>query len=179
MPDSHDRGRNELDPALDEMLSALLDGELDAATERELRARLVSDAGLAQRLAELEAVDAQLRALPSPAVPNDLRDRLRARIERDDPPQDALAPPQRARRRWPAPAVGAALAAGLAIYLVTSPPRGGRDEAARDPDTALAEIPDDELAIAIDYDTLRDFELIDQLELLEALADYEDTESSG
>ena len=79
MPD-----RELLDLATDEALSALVDGELDTAAERALHERAESEPALARRLAELEAVDSQLRALPVPEVPADLRARLRARIAAED-----------------------------------------------------------------------------------------------
>ena len=67
-------------PSIDEPLSALLDGELDPAQERALRARIAAEPRLALRLAELEGVDAAVRELPAPEVPTDLRARLAARI---------------------------------------------------------------------------------------------------
>ncbi len=50
----------------------------------------------------------------------------------------------------------------------------GVDEVAIAPDAADLEPDAAELALAFDYDALRDFEVIDQLELLEVLAAYED-----
>jgi len=91
------------------------------------------------------------------------------------------------RRRRPSRAVWAAtasLAAGLALYLVfglprQSPPGEIRLARSEADSLALPEIPDDELAIALDYEALRDFDLIDQLELLEVLAAVEDSETPG
>jgi hypothetical protein len=212
--------RGLLDPATDEALSALVDGELDPAAASALRERAASEPALARRLEELEAVDARLRALPAPPVSADLRERLRARIEaenaNDSPPLGRAA---RARRvPW---AIGFGLAAGLALYLWVGGPREpepaepGGSRIAREPVPAPlapppapltpepgelriadasgppepeaddpgaldeSELADDELAIALELDALRDFELIDQLELLEALAAAADAETSG
>ena len=98
----------------------------------------------------------------------------------------------------------AALAAGLALYLVVGSPgdvvegpqslpeiaheEPGISAPVVDEPSAVAEheavaelegVADEELAIALEYETLRDFEVIDQLELLEALAAYEERESRG
>ena len=170
--------RGPLDPATDEALSALVDGELDASSARALRQRAESEPAIALRLAELEAIDAQLRALPAPEVPVDLPARLRARIsaQSDSPlrPITRVGPvrPQRRAHRLPW-VVGAALAAGLALYLAIDLPQ--------DPErlAEASDVADDELAIAFEYEALRDFELIDQLELLEVLAAAADTEASG
>lgn len=235
---------------LDEQLSQLIDGELDAASARALRARVAQSPALARRLAELESVDEALRALPAPQVPSDLRLRLRARIGRvaseEAAPDPALVPASGAvhvpRRRRPAWIAAAALAASVALVIVLAlrggppgadpaapetdvarapaPAPGGeatsraaladaaaRDRATSDPGervetagsiasaagdapttetvapTRLEELveatPDEELAIALDYDALRDFEIIDQLELLEALAALDDAGASG
>jgi hypothetical protein len=69
--------------------------------------------------------------------------------------------------------VGAALAAGLALYLAIDLPQDSERLA------EASDVADDELAIAFEYEALRDFELIDQLELLEVLAAAADTEASG
>jgi hypothetical protein len=188
--------RERIDPATDEQLSALVDGELGADEERALRARVAAEPELARRLAALEAVDARLRALPAPALPRDLRARLQARIDAE-PAAALVKRPSRIGA-----AVGLALAAGLAATLYLASPRaphepsepadrlprianaprsaasdeidlddGGSAVPSRGEPLAAAPEPSNaELAIAFELDALRDFDLIDQLELLEALA---------
>jgi anti-sigma factor RsiW len=68
-------------PELEERLSALLDGELSAQEAEALREEIARRPELARRLAELAAVDAELRALPERPVPVDLRARLGARVD--------------------------------------------------------------------------------------------------
>jgi anti-sigma factor RsiW len=102
------------------------------------------------------------------------------------------------RRRWiPLAATALAAAASLALYLLVARPRPAQEEppvavverpapereiARREPPAqpgtevpeadleAIAAASDDELALALDLDTLADFEVIERLELLEALS---------
>jgi anti-sigma factor RsiW len=85
---------------LDEALSALLDGELDAAAEAELRARLERSPEAASRLRELEGVDSALRGVPEPEVPGDLLARVHA-AARSESPARAVAPPVAGGAGWP------------------------------------------------------------------------------
>jgi anti-sigma factor RsiW len=176
--------------ACEEDLSALIDGELAAGREALLRDHLAGCARCGARLAALRAVDAGLAALPAPAVPEDLRARLEARIAAAD--VDARAPGRAApprRRRWLATRAWGALAAAgaaIALYLAVAgdenarlpapapepqvaqtPPAGsGREPAV----LALDAEPADDLAVALDLDTVEDLEVIANLELLQALA---------
>ncbi len=172
--------RTPLDPALDEALSSLVDGELDEPRARELRERAESEPRIGRRLAELESVDRQLRALPLPQVPLSLRAKLQQRIDAEARAAAPAVVRRLPRTRWAAGAAGTALAAGFALYLVlgTPPREPGFARSEADPLREL-EISDDELAIALDYEALRNFELIDQLELLEALAASEEAEKAG
>jgi anti-sigma factor RsiW len=106
-----------MSPELDAKLSALLDDELPAEEAAALRAEIARRPELAARLAELAAVDAELRALPERPLPADLRARLGARIHAERTTSARSAPPPR-RRRW-IPA--AALAAAAALALVVLP----------------------------------------------------------
>jgi len=110
---------------LDEKLSALLDGELSATEQAELRARLERSPELRARLEALRQVDARLRALPARQVPGDLAERLRARIAAEpreaDGAVDSLARAPRAGGR-----VGSGSAPGIrAPERATSPRRRG------------------------------------------------------
>lgn len=140
---------------LEEDLSAWIDGELTPERESELRERLASDPVLAARLAELEAVSEQLRALPVPQPSPALRDTIRTSL--DD---------ERARRPgWVAPlATGVALAASLVLYFAVAPGGGGSEE-------LLEAATDEEIGIAIEYDVLADLELIEDLDVLEWMAE--------
>jgi anti-sigma factor RsiW len=95
---------------LDARLCALLDGELAPAEAAQLRAEIAQRPELAARLAALAAVDDELRALPEPPVPGELRARLAQRIRAEGVRR--MMP--RTRRRWLAAAALAAAAAALA-----------------------------------------------------------------
>lgn len=168
------------DVNLDEDLSALLDGELSPQRESELRARMVGEPALAARLAELERVDLALRAMPAEAPSPELRASLRAKLEAAatapaDNPRSVTHP----RRLLPSWAGGTlAAAAALALYLVVS---SGNDsildaEPARIADV-LASATDEEIGIALEFETLADLEVIEDLELLELMVELEEEEA--
>ena len=171
------------DVNLDEDLSALLDGELSPQRESELRARMVGEPALAARGAELERVDLALRAMPAEAPSPGLRASLRAKREAAatapaDNPRSVTHP----RRLLPSWAGGtlaaAAAAAALALYLAVS---SGSDsildaEPARIADV-LASATDEEIGIALEFETLADLEVIEDLELLELMVELEEEEA--
>ena len=168
------------DVNLDEDLSALLDGELSPQRESELRARMVGAPALAARLAELERVDLALRAMPAEAPSPGLRASLRAKLEAAatapaDNPRSVTHP----RRLLPSWAGGTlAAAAALALYLAVS---SGNDsildaEPARIADV-LASATDEEIGIALEFETLADLEVIEDLELLELMVELEEEEA--
>ena len=121
----------------DVLLSAWLDGELEAEAALALEERLATDTELAARLRALQRVDEGLRALPEAAVPGGARDRLRARIEAEpqerrdaEPLRPAHAerpsrPPPLARpgrlRRSRLPAVVGLAAAAALLFLLLRP----------------------------------------------------------
>ncbi|MCH2184374.1 hypothetical protein MK280_00720 [Myxococcota bacterium] len=120
-------------PELDAELSALLDGELEDEAAEALRARMIEEPALAGRLAELGAADGSLRQwgeeqLPAPERLIALRENLQRRIEAEpaesEPQRDSSGTHQarvlRLPVRWRAP-VAAALAAGLALFLLSRP----------------------------------------------------------
>ena len=168
------------DVNLDQDLSALLDGELSPQRESELRARMVGGPALAARLAELERVDLALRAMPAEAPSPGLRASLRAKLEAAatapaDNPRSVTHP----RRLLPSWAGGTlAAAAALALYLAVS---SGNDsildaEPARIADV-LASATDEEIGIALEFETLADLEVIEDLELLELMVELEEEEA--
>ena len=168
------------DVNLDEDLSALLDGELSPQRESELRARMVGEPALAARLVELERVDLALRAMPAEAPSPELRASLRAKLEAAatapaDNPRSVTHP----RRLLPSWAGGTlAAAAALALYLAVS---SGSDsildaEPARIADV-LASATDEEIGIALEFETLADLEVIEDLELLELMVELEEEEA--
>ncbi len=106
-----------MNPELEAQLSALLDGELSSEAEASLREELARSPQLAARLAELEATDAALRALPVRPVPTSAKAQLRARIASDS----QASPPPRRRRRFLAVAAAAAAAAALAWLALPGP----------------------------------------------------------
>jgi anti-sigma factor RsiW len=113
--------------AYEEDLSALLDGELAAEREEEIRAHVAGCPRCGPRLAELERVDALLASTPLPALRPGLRERLEVRLRQEERREEAesrgrkagrLGPPP--ARRWlarPAWGIAAAAAAALALYL--------------------------------------------------------------
>lgn len=114
---SEDRSR------FDEDLSVLIDGELDAEREAELRAELERDPQLAARFEALSAVDVSLRATPARAVPDDLRARLQTRIDAapspaNTPARGRIVTTAPRRRRWRAAPAVALVALAAAIVLV-------------------------------------------------------------
>ena len=89
--DRRHRGEGVVDlGAWDADLSALLDGELDAAAERAVRERIAADPELAERFAQLGEADALLRRaaadLPDEARLARIREGLHARIEAEGAP---------------------------------------------------------------------------------------------
>lgn len=160
---------------LDVDLSAWIDGELAPEREAELRARLAAEPELAARRAALEQVDTAVRSLPMPEPTAGLREGLRERIR-----AEGAHVPDFGRRRalW----LGAAFAAAAALLLFLLTP-----EAARPPlhpvdggslatgDTGdLEQASDEEIGIALDYETLADLDVIEDLELLELMVELED-----
>ncbi len=168
------------DVTLDEDLSALLDGELSPERESELRARIAGEPALAARLAELEGVDGALRAMPTEAPSEELRASLRVSLEGEGTvPADRLRSLGDRRRLAPGWIGGAlAAAAALALYLAVS---SGSDfgfgpEPARIADS-LADATDEEIGIALEYETLADLDVIEDLELLELMIELEEEEA--
>lgn len=114
-----------------DQLSALADGALSPAEEREVRAHLAACALCREAEARLRSVASLLAALPAPPQPSpDFEARLEARLE-------ALAPARRAPRarrpgwRWRfAVPVAAAAAAAVAVVVTV------RHEHARERDVA-------------------------------------------
>ena len=135
-------------------LSAWIDRELPDARSAEVAAHVASCAACRAQVDGLRRTDRELRAIPLRDLrPDALAEVLRraaggARRERP-----------RAIRWAPWAAGAAAAAAAVALYL-----------ASRDPlDAASPE----ELAVAIDLDTVEDLEVIANLEVLEAMVAQE------
>jgi len=161
------------DTAFEQDLSMLLDGELDASRERDVRNHLEACAHCRRQLAAFEAVDQTLHGTALPPVPPGLRTRIEHAIEREsvlapNDPRDAAAAdtPQRTRSGrawgsvfWRAGAPLLALAASLAIYL-----------AFHQPSIDLDGVSEEEIAVALELDKIRDLDVIANLELAERLA---------
>ena len=192
--------RENAEHALDVELSALLDGELEPEREAALRRRLASDDALAERFDSFQRLDAALRDLPARELPGDLAGRLRERIAAEGARDEGAAPPRSSpaalrfaapRRRgrglrWGLPAAAAALAAGVALVVLWQGPVDEGTVALQPPaqsDQALLEeldaAPDEDLALALELETLGDLEVIEDLDLLELLIAAELPESGG
>jgi hypothetical protein len=93
----------------DELLSALLDGQLDEPTRLAVEQALANDPGARVRLERMRHADALLRTA-IPAQPARADDPVAARIEQRDAP--------RARRWLSTPAIAASLVAGVCGVLL-------------------------------------------------------------
>lgn len=111
-------------PISEELLSAYLDGELSPAERADVERSLEESPGLREHLEELAEICRAVRSLHCPCAPEDLRhDVLRAVSQRDArSPAPAVRKPL--RRAWIWSGVGTALAACVAIVLISSPRRG-------------------------------------------------------
>jgi len=150
-------------------LSAWIDGELDARREAEIRAHLAGCAGCAATLDALRGVDLALAGVGASQVPDDLLDRTLRRVEGEA--GASMKERRSISARWLRPAL--ALAASLALYLAVTgndaPPELADGAGAPAPGTALDEISEDELAVLLELDTIEDYDVIANLEVLEHL----------
>jgi len=123
----------------DEDLSALIDAELNAEREAEVRAHVEGCPRCALRLAALGNVDLALADVPAPEVPADLSRRLAARLASEAPRRAQTAPPgaeRRGRGLRVAGGLAAAAAVGLAVFLGLPD-----EEPERGPQLARAPVP--------------------------------------
>jgi anti-sigma factor RsiW len=153
----------------DEELSALIDGELEPEHAAALRERLGREPALARRLAGFERVDAALRALPALQPAASAQAELRARVGRvgvdgRSPRIAAAGQP----RFWAGAAIAAA-ATGIVFLLLP----GSLPEEPALADATLAEATEEEIGIALHFETLAEFDVIEDLELLELLDELE------
>jgi negative regulator of sigma E activity len=181
--------------ALLEQLSAWIDGELDPESERELEAALRTSSTLEAALHELKAVDAALRELPIRDT-SALLARTRARLDAEfrGAPTSKRVQPRRIAPRRPAhwsrlvALAGTSAAAAVALWLwtvrdVSQQPRAPQPIAHRDAapaEIAMQDASDEELELLLTLDAFgvgagegSDLELIEQLELVEALAELD------
>jgi anti-sigma factor RsiW len=173
---------------VDEDLSALLDGELEEARAQPLRDRIAREPALALRFAELGHLDVSLRGVAEETVTSErvaaMRAGLQRRLDAESPaPQGAdddggaRVLSLRRHTRWVAP-FAAALAAGAALYLALGPsPDAPASLGAGSDAGLLAAVSDEEIAIALEYETLADLEVIEQLDVLELLAAVDPSEA--
>jgi len=158
-------------------LSALLDDELTPERAAEVRAHSRACQSCGGRLARLARVDAALALAPAPAVPPSLRGRLEARLASAREADTTARRPARLgapRRAWRGRAAGAlaAAAAGVALYLAIATREAARPEAAPSPVQVarpldLGSVPEEEIGLALEIETVEDLEVIANLELLE------------
>jgi len=175
--------------------SAYLDGELAAEREALLPAHQPDCEVCTRRLEALRAADSVLRSeLGALEVPSDLRARVQARIDADTVTSLATVREQRGlltRLRAPIGAGLLAAAAAAAVYLAVSretpltphtepaerrvavqsiePPPPTVPESVGIPETPLDAASEEELAVALELETIEDLDVIANLDLLEAL----------
>ena len=104
---------------------------------------------------------------PAPTPARETPEPARLELAREPEPAAAPDPPESVAPERPGGADPTRLADAPA------------EDAAQLADAPAEDAEDGELALALDYELLRDFEVIDQLELLEVLAAYEDLEGEG
>jgi anti-sigma factor RsiW len=141
-------------------LSAWIDRELPAARAAAVAAHVAACAACRAQVEELRRADGALRAVPLREMPPGALAEVLRRAERGARGEAGRASVSRGRLlRWAA-APAAAAAAGVAIYLVVRPTLRDAELDAASPE---------ELAVAIDLDTVEDLEVIANLEVLEAI----------
>jgi len=176
----------------DEELSALIDGELEPEHAAALRERLGREPALARRLAGFERVDAALRALPALQPAASAQAELRARVGRVGVGRVGVGrvgvgrvgvgrvgvdsrSPRIAAAGQPRFWAGAAIAAA-ATWIVFLLLPGSLPEEPALADATLAEATEEEIGIALHFETLAELDVIEDLELLELLAELEEAE---
>jgi hypothetical protein len=180
-----------LDRERDEELSALVDGQLDPEREERLRAEVASDSRLSRRLEDFERVNAALRALPpvehSQQRLSHLRDRVLAQRPAGAGPAATVGRLRRALRSASGPTWGALAAlaasgvAALVLAQLLGPESGGAPEHValeQELERELADLADEDIGVALEFDTLSDYELVEDLELLELLEALSEGERS-
>jgi anti-sigma factor RsiW len=108
----------------EEDLSALLDGELDAARSAGVQAHTAACPACARRLAALRAMDVTLQGVAASPLAGEAERlaRVRAGVLAELRGGARAAAPPRRRRRWLAPALaGAAAAAAAALFALREP----------------------------------------------------------
>ena len=111
----------------DDLLTAYLTGELDAADAAALEERLLADPGLAARLDALADALVALQGLDDVDVPDGFEQRLAQRLEAESNVVDLAQARQRRARRWYAVGSAAAILAAVTVVGVGFLPRGGQD----------------------------------------------------
>lgn len=182
-PEAGDTER-EIRDALDRAISDAMDDALPPAEQAALRERIAAEPEVAERVRAFQAVDEAIRDLAE-------ADRAAAETSAVDAAgladlQARIGGPARGGRsgRW-APAAALVAAAAAAILLW----RAGEETTAHDPagstpvaGTELGEQLEEEVSVALGYGEeievlpdvpIEDFEVVDQLELLEFLAQRE------
>jgi anti-sigma factor RsiW len=165
--------------AYEEELSAFVDDELAPDRRAEVEAHLDACPGCRRRLEALCDVDLALASAPLPPVSRELARRVSERVAARPDAATAREPHgARARRRplWRPAALAAAACALLALYLGLRPadaPPPARPDAAPGVAAALEELPDEELALLLDLETLEDLGVIANLDLLEQIVELE------
>ena len=177
MRDTIDRPGDAASERIDGLISAAMDGELEAVERAELDHLIATDSSVAARVQALHRVDEELRELGREAVDGlaleEGFDALRARIAVD----------RAARPRWLVAPIAAA--AAFFLFLSVSPrpegivPEVGADDPLSDAELALAlgYVEGPEGGSPLSGIPLDDFEIVEQLELLDYLSILEAKES--
>ena len=153
----------------DGMTLAFVDGELSAERDAQLRGELREDPNLRAQLATLERVDSALRSFQLREAPAGLLPELKAKLRAEEP--------QRARTRLVLlRSAGGVLAAAAAVvlYLAVTTDTARIEPASIAAADGFAEISDEDIGIAFEYETLENIEVLENLEALELLLAQDD-----
>ena len=160
----------------EEALSALLDGELSAEREEEIRLRMANDPALAARCAEMAEVNGLLQTLaepqPEPERLQRMHEELRARIQNESadstermgesrPAKVIPLVPRRARNLVMATA---AMAAALALYLVMGQRGEGPIPVSPSEPVSVAKSPTPEAVAPVAPETIVDSSVLEEVE---------------
>jgi anti-sigma factor RsiW len=185
--DGRDLELDQICHSLREELSAYIDGELSVEREAAVGQHLSSCSACSAFLANLNSVDNLLLGLQAPDVPGllltSIKDQIRQEESRDLD-SASVPPPHNASWTWSAPLLAAAaVLVLLAVVRFNEDPVSGQvvnqdssqaviENAGEERDAiALVDgLEEEELLFSIDFETIEEMELLEDLDVVEAMA---------